>query len=139
MFEVLLPGKHEFSINCPELIKLVILQTWIKKKTLNDFFFNFQTYGVNQLSRDHQLSDSQFVPFTPLSEPQQWENMVVIYLNLLNSNNFIYLCCINSKINQNWRRKRNRVFATNSDFLIPISLKSDDVNLWYFKLSLFDQ
>ena len=33
---------------------------------------------------------------------------------------------------------RNWVFATNSDFLIPISLKPNVVNLWYFKLILFD-
>ena len=31
---------------------------------------------------------------------------------------------------------RNWVFATNSDFLIPISLDSNVVNLWYFKLWL---
>ena len=30
---------------------------------------------------------------------------------------------------------RNWVFATNSDFLIPISLQPDGVNLQYFKLS----
>ena len=100
------------------------------------FWFTLYTFIWAASMRLYGCFDS---PFTPLSEPHQWENMVVIYLNLLNSNNFIYLCCINSKINQNWRRKRNRVFATNSDFLIPISLKSDDVNLWYFKLSLFDQ
>ena len=33
----------------------------------------------------------------------------------------------------------NWVFATNSDFLIPISLLSGGVNIWYFKLRLFDQ
>ncbi len=34
--------------------------------------------------------------------------------------------------------ERNWVFATNSHFLTPISLQPDDVNLWYFKLKLFD-
>ena len=29
---------------------------------------------------------------------------------------------------------RNLVFATNSNFLIPISLQHDGVNLWYFRL-----
>ena len=30
--------------------------------------------------------------------------------------------------------QRNWVSATNSDFLIPISLQLDGVDLWYFKL-----
>ena len=34
--------------------------------------------------------------------------------------------------------QRNWVFATNSNFLSPISLQSDRVNLWYFKLWLFN-
>ena len=34
--------------------------------------------------------------------------------------------------------QRNWVFATNSHFLTPISLQSDSVNLWYFKLRLFE-
>ena len=34
--------------------------------------------------------------------------------------------------------KRNWVFATNSVFVKPISLQPYDVNLWYFKLTLFD-
>ena len=34
--------------------------------------------------------------------------------------------------------ERNWVFATNSNFLIPISLQSDGVNLYYFKLRLSD-
>ena len=34
--------------------------------------------------------------------------------------------------------QRNSVFATNSNFLIPISLQPDVVNLWYFKLCMFD-
>ena len=34
--------------------------------------------------------------------------------------------------------KRTWVFATNSHFLIPISLEPNVVNLWYFKLILFD-
>ena len=34
--------------------------------------------------------------------------------------------------------ERNWVLATNSNFLIPISLQPDGVNLWYFKLGLFD-
>ena len=33
---------------------------------------------------------------------------------------------------------RNWVFATNSNFLISMSLKPHGVNLWYFKLRLFD-
>jgi len=32
---------------------------------------------------------------------------------------------------------RNWVFVTNSNCLIPISLQSDDVNPWYFKLRIF--
>ena len=39
---------------------------------------------------------------------------------------------------QEWTMKRNWVFATNSNFLIPISLQPDGVGLWYFKLTLFD-
>ena len=35
-------------------------------------------------------------------------------------------------------RLRNWVFATNSVFVKPISLQPYDVNLWYFKLTLFD-
>ena len=34
--------------------------------------------------------------------------------------------------------QRNWLFATNSDFLIPISLEANVVNLWYFKLIFFD-
>ena len=30
-------------------------------------------------------------------------------------------------------RQRNWVFATNCDFIIPISLDSNVVDLWYFK------
>ena len=33
--------------------------------------------------------------------------------------------------------KKEIVLATNSDFLIPISLQPDGVNLWYFKFTLF--
>ena len=36
------------------------------------------------------------------------------------------------------RPERNWVLATDSDFQIAISLQPDGVNLWYFKLSLFD-
>ncbi len=82
---------------------LLIAQNWSNlsfckpgsKKKLRTIFFNFQTYGVNQLSRDHQLSDSQFVPFRSLSEPQQWEKMVVLihplHLYLSRSNEKIWL------------------------------------------------
>ena len=34
--------------------------------------------------------------------------------------------------------ERNWVFVTNSVFVKPISLQPDDVNLWYFKLTIFD-
>ena len=34
--------------------------------------------------------------------------------------------------------QRNWVFATNSYFQIPVSLQPFDLNLWYFKLRLFD-
>ena len=34
--------------------------------------------------------------------------------------------------------QRNWVFVTNSDFIIPLSLESNVVNLLYFKLILFD-
>ena len=34
--------------------------------------------------------------------------------------------------------QRNSVFDTNSNFLIPISIQPNGVNLWYFKLRLFD-
>ena len=34
--------------------------------------------------------------------------------------------------------ERNWVFATNINFLTPISLQPDSVNLWYFKFRLFD-
>ena len=33
---------------------------------------------------------------------------------------------------------RNWVFATNPNFLIPILLQPDGVNLWYFKLRFFE-
>ena len=36
------------------------------------------------------------------------------------------------------KNKRNWVFATNSSFLIPISLQPDAVHLSYFKLSSVD-
>ena len=36
------------------------------------------------------------------------------------------------------RQQGNWVFATNYDFTIAISFQPDCVNLWYFKLSLFD-
>jgi len=35
-------------------------------------------------------------------------------------------------------RQRNWVFAKNSTFEIPISFNPDDLNLWYFKLTLFN-
>ena len=34
--------------------------------------------------------------------------------------------------------KSNRVFAANSNILIPLALQSDGVNLSYFKLGLFN-
>ena len=34
--------------------------------------------------------------------------------------------------------QRNWVFATNSEFIMPISLEPNVVNLWYLKLILFD-
>ena len=34
--------------------------------------------------------------------------------------------------------QRKWVFATNPNFLTPIHLQPNDVNLWYFKLILFD-
>jgi len=37
-----------------------------------------------------------------------------------------------------FRLQRSWFFVTNSDFLIPIPLKLNVVNLWYFKLMLFD-
>ena len=36
------------------------------------------------------------------------------------------------------KKKKELVFATSSNFLISISLESDGVNLWYFKLRLID-
>ena len=33
--------------------------------------------------------------------------------------------------------ENNWVFATNSEFIIPISLEPNVINLWYFKLILF--
>ena len=38
----------------------------------------------------------------------------------------------------NFLLQRNWVFATNSNFQVPISLQSDSVNLWYLKLRLFN-
>ena len=38
--------------------------------------------------------------------------------------------------NYSYHPERSWVFTTISDFLISISLQSDDVNLWYFKLKL---
>ena len=43
---------------------------------------------------------------------------------------------LNDKIRKN--EQRNWVFATNFNFLIPIFFKPNGVNLWYFKLRLFD-
>ena len=37
-----------------------------------------------------------------------------------------------------WQTERNWVIATNSNFLIPISLQLDGVTLWYFIFRLFD-
>ena len=55
---------------------------------------------------------------------------LIFYFNhfSLESNQFI-----RNMIKQIW----NWVFATNSNFLIPISLQPDGVGLWYFKLTLF--
>jgi len=44
--------------------------------------------------------------------------------------NFFSFAC-SKKLLQKWVQ-RNWVFATNSNLLIPISLQSDDANLWYF-------
>ena len=35
-------------------------------------------------------------------------------------------------------KKVNWIFATNLNFLLPISLQLDGVNLWFFKVRLFD-
>ena len=34
---------------------------------------------------------------------------------------------------------KNWVYTTNTNFIIPISLQPDEVHLWYFQLSWFDQ
>ena len=39
---------------------------------------------------------------------------------------------------KNYKNLRNGVLATNSSFLIPISLQPDGIKLWYFKVRLFD-
>ena len=60
-------------------------------------------------------------------------------------NTLVSIHCINFvKYNQGFwdkvvkkKTERNWVFVTNSNCLIPISLQSDYVNLWYFKLRLF--
>ena len=41
-------------------------------------------------------------------------------------------------LERNLYLKGTGVFATNSIFVILISFQPDDVNLWYFKLTLFD-
>ena len=38
----------------------------------------------------------------------------------------------------NKQLKEMSLIATHSNFLIPLFFKSDDVNLWYFKLRLSD-
>ena len=47
-----------------------------------------------------------------------------------------YLKCW--QIRDRLHSKRISVFATNSDFPIPVSLQPDSVNVWYFKLRWFD-
>ena len=37
-----------------------------------------------------------------------------------------------------FQSQRNWVFVTNSVFVKPTSLQPDDVNLWYFKLTVYD-
>ena len=39
---------------------------------------------------------------------------------------------------QNGKKAKDFINLTNLTFLIPISLQLDEVNLWYFKLRLFD-
>ena len=56
----------------------------------------------------------------------------VCYAMVSKTLNIFILQCENNQPLRNW------VFATNSIFVIPISLQPDDVNLWYFKLTLRD-
>ena len=44
---------------------------------------------------------------------------------------------VNFMYEEKMESKRNWVFATNSNSIIPISLQPDGVDLWYFKLKLF--
>ena len=41
------------------------------------------------------------------------------------------------KINKLKKNRKELSFVTNSNCLIPVSLQSNDVNLWYFTLRLF--
>jgi len=45
---------------------------------------------------------------------------------------------LNAPVRKENSAKRNWGFAKNSNFLIPTVLQPDDVNLWYFKLGLFN-
>ena len=60
-------------------------------------------------------------------------NLSFSFSNITKQPNFLDFLRINEiKLQRNW------VFATNLNFLTPISLQPDGVNLWYFKLRLFD-
>ena len=54
------------------------------------------------------------------------------FAHSLNDRLYVNKCKINNRYERSW------VFATNSNFLIPISVQPDDENLRHFKLRLFD-
>ena len=102
----------------------------------------FQTFWEKELRFGHKLWFSNYYIFTV----QYRRPLIFQTLNSVRSNNFILkyqsfkpLGCNDIGIKSlSLRQKVNWVLATNSDFQLAISLQPDGVNLWYFKLSLFD-
>ena len=64
-----------------------------------------------------------------------WIKKVTIFKSLIF---YIFLLCFKKDHEIEGKDKRNWVFATNSNFQIPISLHPDSVKRLYFKLRLFE-
>ena len=105
--------------------------------SLWSFYFSQQKMG--------KMLITQFIMYNQMCEPSQfWILFMFIYYTIhaftfikLNLPRIPHLAFIRFITISIWA-KRSLFFATNSDFLIQISLKSNVVKLWYFKLILFN-
>ena len=93
--------------------------------------------------RSRQFGQKLIVIFTSLEVSQYhdpWFPLFLVSIYKKEFANLIDFCMIESQFKYLllFSPKRNWVFATNSKFIIPISLEPNVVNLWYFKLTLFD-